>query len=307
MARTREPFTIRTGGRPPLVHDRVPQQLGVQVCRVLEKAIPQLYNPGARVYSNALEDFAFAHGIEVHPSVGKRDADSALQNLARDGDLRFLDLVEYIGQRAIEMEDANELHVDPPDRPPGLPVAFRACTVPEALDEVDELFRRAGFGYKFEGGHIVRVADSIVHASVVTPTFELLAEDPDYKAASNYYHKAHGFIRSGDMEEAHTNAGKALESTLKTIISKRGWTQKGDTLKRLLEEVIERGLLPQFQHNYMKHLELAVLAGTGQPRNKAGAHGAQAPLDIPVFVADFTLHATAAAIILLIRAERALP
>ena len=45
-----------------------------------------------------------------------------------------------------------------------------------AIDELNERFRRAGVGYQFEGGQIIRVDSELVHREVVRPVLRYLHE-----------------------------------------------------------------------------------------------------------------------------------
>ena len=110
-------------------------------------------------------------------------------------------------------------------------------------------------------------------------------------------------------EEAIGGCLKALESTLKIICHRRGWQFDGEkhTAKALIEIVFEKGLIPDYLQSQFGALRSALESGVPTIRNRAGGHGAGVKRrEVPGYLASYTLHLTAAAILFLAEAEAAL-
>jgi AbiJ N-terminal domain 4 len=176
----------------------------------------------------------------------------------------------------------------------------------EGLVELNERFLRAGVGYQFENGQIIRVDSQYVHAEVVKEALRLLCE-PGFEEANDEVMKAHRYLREGSLRDCNTAALRAMETVLKVICDARGWTyQEGDTVERLLAIVCRDGLFPDYLGGYFTNLIGAMKAGVPRIRDRQGGHGA-APGDDPVpdHIAAFALHLTAANIVMLVKAHRA--
>jgi hypothetical protein len=176
----------------------------------------------------------------------------------------------------------------------------------EGILELNERFLRAGVGYQFENGRIIRVDSQYVHAEVVKEALRLLHE-PGFEQANDEFMKAHRHLREGSLRDCNTAALRSMETVLKVICDARGWTrQEGDTAERLLAIVCREGLFPDYLGGYFTNLIGAMKAGVPKIRDRQGGHGA-APGDDPVpdHVAAFALHLTAANITMLVKAHRA--
>jgi len=186
---------------------------------------------------------------------------------------------------------------------------FRGATEDpaEGVVELNQRFLRAGVGYQFENGQIVRVDSQYVHAEVVKEALRLLSE-PGFEEANSEFMKAHRHLREGSLRDCNTAALRAMENVLKVICDARGWTyERGDTVERLLAIVRREGLFPDYLGGYFDNLIGAMKAGVPKVRDRQGGHGA-APGDDPVpdHIAAFALHLTAANIVMLVKAHRAI-
>jgi hypothetical protein len=172
--------------------------------------------------------------------------------------------------------------------------------------ELNARFLRAGVGYQFENGRIIRVDSQYVHAEVVKEALRLLCE-PGFAEANDEFMTAHRHLREGKLRDCNTAALRSMETVLKVICDARGWThQKGDTVDRLLAIVRREGLFPDYLGGYFDNLMGAMKAGVPKIRDRQGGHGA-APGDdrVPDHVAAFALHLTGANIVMLVKAHRA--
>jgi hypothetical protein len=174
----------------------------------------------------------------------------------------------------------------------------------EGLVELNQRFLRGGVGYQFEKGQIIRVDSQYVHAEVVKEALRLLGE-PGFEEANAEFMKAHRHLREGNLRDCNTAALRAMETVLKVICDARGWTrQTGDTAERLLGIVRREGLFPDYLGGYFDNLIGAMKGGVPKIRDRQGGHGA-APGDdpVPVHIAAFALHLTAANIVMLVKAH----
>jgi hypothetical protein len=180
----------------------------------------------------------------------------------------------------------------------------------EGVVELNQRFLQHSVGYQFENGEIIRIDSQYVHSEVVKEALRLLCE-PELKEANDEFMKAHRYLREGggSLRDCNTAALRAMENTLKVICDARGWDyQKGDTVERLLAIVQRQGLFPDYLGGYFTNLIGAMKAGVPKIRDRQGGHGA-APGDDPVpdHIGAFALHLTAANIVMLVKAYRALP
>ena len=101
----------------------------------------------------------------------------------------------------------------------------------------------------------------------------------------------------------------ALESTLKVICHRRGWQLNAEkaTVNSLIDIVFKEGLIPDYLQSQFSALRSVLESGVPTIRNRAGAHGAGVKRrEVPAYLASYTLHLTAAAILFLAEAEAAL-
>jgi hypothetical protein len=176
----------------------------------------------------------------------------------------------------------------------------------EALEEVNGRFQEAGIGYQYAGGHIVRIDSQLVHAEVVKPLIAQL-EEPAYSSAKKEFMESHRLYREGNFEQTLTECCKALESVLKVIAQRKGWSvSPNSTAKPLLDAAFQNGLLPEYLQGEFTALRSLLESGVPTVRNRSSGHGAgTATRVIPRHLASFQLHQTAAALVFLIEAANA--
>jgi hypothetical protein len=145
---------------------------------------------------------------------------------------------------------------------------------------------------------------------VVKEALRLLHE-PEFVTANDEFMIAHRHLRGGNLRDCNTAALRATENVLKVICDTKEWPrQPGDTFERLLAIVQREGLFPGYlvEDGYFRNLIGAMKAGLPKIRDRQGGHG-PAPGDEPVpdHIGAFALHLTAANIVMLVKAYRALP
>jgi hypothetical protein len=175
-----------------------------------------------------------------------------------------------------------------------------SATPDNVIEEINDRFREAGFGFQFNGGKMIRVDAEVVHREVVLPALHLLRDDR-FKSADQEYRAAHTAYRHGKFEDSLVGCAKALESVLKVIGTERGWEIKeNDAASKLIHAAAESGFLPSYHRNALNHLVGLIESSTPMVRNKMGGHGAGTePRDVPRHLAAYQLHQTAAVILFL--------
>jgi hypothetical protein len=84
----------------------------------------------------------------------------------------------------------------------------------DAIEEINHRLRRAGIGYQFESGDVVRVDSTVLHQSAVVPVLRLLA-DGRYATVDTEFRSAHKHYRNDEYEQCLVECLKSLESMLK--------------------------------------------------------------------------------------------
>ncbi|MDO8680394.1 MAG: hypothetical protein Q7R30_17900 [Acidobacteriota bacterium] len=185
--------------------------------------------------------------------------------------------------------------------------AHPVMTVQQTIDELNQRFREHGIGYQYESGMVQRVDSEFLHSETVKPALQVLAAKR-FAGANHEFLNAHEHYRHGRYGEALNECLKAFESTLKVICEKQKWpVQEKDTAKSLLEIVFKHGLVPDYMQSEFSGLRAVLEAGVPTTRNRESGHGAgSVPKKIPVHLASFALHLTAASILFLTESEKQL-
>ena len=178
-------------------------------------------------------------------------------------------------------------------------------TASEAIDDLNEYFRRAGVGFEYSSGQINRVDSELLHNEVVQPALHFLNQ-PGFEGPQEEILVAFRQYQNGENEAAIVSANSAFESTLKSICDQRGWEyNKGARATDLLKIVRDERLLPINLHKSFEQL-YATLNGLPELRNKLGAHGqGSKPVTTPDYMVSYALHLAASNILLLVEANNA--
>ncbi len=179
-----------------------------------------------------------------------------------------------------------------------------------AINELNARLKEAGIGYQFERGHIIEISSQYVHAEVVRPALQLLAEE-GFDGAEDEFQRAHKHYRAKEYAEAISNGLKALESTLKAICDKQKWSYPkkataDDLIKIVFDKIVfDNGLLPPYLKSHFDAFQRAMEKGLPPLRNELGGHGQGSKVrDVPEYLAGYAIHTAAANIVLLVRAHK---
>jgi hypothetical protein len=173
------------------------------------------------------------------------------------------------------------------------------------IEELNAWMLEDGFGYQIEEGQVVQINSKFLHSEAVVPTLRLLS-DPAFAGANAEFRQAHAEFRAGEYEDCIHDCCNAFESVLKVILDKKGWAYHStDTAKKLLDVAFVNNLIPAHMQNSFTGLRTILESGVPTVRNKTAGHGAGAsPRNIPKYIAEFQMHQTAAAILLLVEAAK---
>lgn len=179
----------------------------------------------------------------------------------------------------------------------------------EAIKELNVRFREHGIGYKYENGHIMRVDSEYLHAQAVKPALELLRGAGEaFAGPMEEFLSAHDHYRHGKHKDAIANALKAFESTMKAVCTARRWPfdPQKDTASKLIEIVLDNELIPGYLQTHFNALRSVLEAGLPTVSNRTSRHGqGSQPTTVPDHLAAYTLHLTAANVVLLLEAHKA--
>ena len=302
---------VAEGNAPDVfVYDNLPEGLRVQIIHIWGDAIGRFYEynlyefPEGRIENNdgwatihdivAREHCVFQLGPESR--INERCANYLLNSRSVE---KALDLIEC-SFSYIEGVARNFNHYEVEKC--GIKVA-----ADDAIDELNERFRRAGVGYQFENSRIFRVDSELIHSEVVRPVLRYLHQK-GFEGPCDEFLQAHAHYRAGETKDAITDANNAFESTLKAILDQRHWGYpQGARASELLKEVRANDLLPDYLDNSFNQLAATLKSGLPKVRGEEGAHGqGAAPRETPAYVAAYALHLAAANILFLVEAHKAM-
>ena len=291
------------------IYDALPRTLLVQIVHIWRDAIGPYYKPRGFARSDVPSNNAgwqFIHGVVAR--------EHGMFELAHDHDIdkrceSYL-LESRSAEAALDLIEAAFLYLDRVARKFDIRKRERRgikITPDAAIEELNVRFRRAGVGYRFEAGKLLRVDSELLHSEVVQPALGYLHHE-GFEGPSAEYLQAHAHYRVGDAKAAITEANNAFESTLKAICDQRSWWYpKGATASRLLRVVRQHGLLPDYLDTSFDQLAATLKSGLPRVRGEEGAHGQGAePRETPDHVAAYALHLAAAQILFLVEANLAM-
>jgi hypothetical protein len=281
------------------VYDKVPKVLRVQVSNIFKGALGTTeeraqYN-SCGVYEFIKKRVAHEHGRPSLADQHLASADVLLCILKEQDTLLWLDVVELSSRCIIE---ARGRYTDHQRK-----LADITIRADEAVTELNERFRRAGFGYRFESGKIIRIDSEFLHQETTRPALSLLS-DSRFAGADEEFRAAYDHLKAGQNKDCAVNALNALESTMKAICDAKGWKYlKGARATDLLKIVRRENLFPDFADQSFEQLLATLKSGLPAVRNEAGGHGqGSVPVEIPTYVAVYALNLAASKIRFLVEA-----
>jgi len=286
----------------------VPVSLRIQICHIWKKCLglPQRRNIGGGrvdnpVYTTLHQELAAEFGQFSLGSTLHGDAAAIIDFFTRQANTeQALDVIEMSFRFAINGNSSRQWIEE-------WEVEISSA---EAVSDLNQRFLEHGVGYTFLDGEqpqLIKRDNEHLHQETVIPALQLLHEE-GFKGANQEYRKAHEHYRHGAHKECLVECLKAFESTMKTICTKRKWVYKDtDTARGLIDTCLQNGLLPPFMQTHLGTVKSALESAIPTVRNKLGGHGQGVePNEVPQFYSEYLLHETAATILFLVDAYKAL-
>lgn len=174
------------------------------------------------------------------------------------------------------------------------------CSI--AFNKINQKFKQNSLGYEIVNNQLIRIDNQFIHSEVVIGAINLLVEE-SFTSVSDEFLKAHQHYKDGDYKDAVVNAGKAFESTMKTICSKNGYNYDAqrDTANTLIRHLFDNELIPSYMQNHIQGLKQALENSAHVLRNKNGGHGqGDVIIDVDDSIVRYTLNLCATNIVFLV-------
>jgi hypothetical protein len=304
---TRQKRIEKAGKQDVYQYDDFPKQFRVQVTYILTSALGRyvkrdFYSPRSTEFWKYIRD-TLGRELGVYSLANRKwpvtpDVECLDFVLQSDGDglLDMIELAFKVIDRAVRRLSHTEMEESEIQQTPD-----------DAIEELNHRFREHALGYQYMGGKIVRLDSEFLHAEVSAPALSLLNSE-GFDGPADEFLRAFEHYRHGRKKEAVADALKAFESTMKAICVKRRWNfLPTATAKPLLDVLFSNGLIPAELDSHFAGLRTALESGLPTISNRTSRHGQGLnPIELPSHVAAYALHLTAADIVFLIEANKAL-
>jgi HEPN domain-containing protein len=159
----------------------------------------------------------------------------------------------------------------------------------ECEGELNDCFSMHGSSWRFVNGEAILVSSEYLHEEVQARTLRLLGEGGAFGALEEFQ-SAIQDLQAGETKDAVIKAHKSLESVMKTALR----TNEHKTFGRLLSDLIDSGLIPEYYDEFLRHFEKVAL-GAVKERNRPGTgHGqGSEPVEVSRSLAEFTINLVA--------------
>ena len=244
-------------------------------------------------WSELQEKLLYLHGLRSLSDVPTSDPTSEISTfLLRCRDDHFLDFIELIFQSELIWNVLDPRTGDRLD-------VHRLVDNFNTFLEVDELpYYLTGFNVSNDRietyPQIIRRDSQSLHQTAIKPTLALLSYST-FTSANEEFLDALKDFRTGDYGDCVVKCGSSLESVMKIICDRKGWSyQQTDTAGTLLDSILPRTSL----ESYFKQ-PIMLIATIRNRLSKAHGAGTEQKV-VPKHVANYVINATASAILLLV-------
>lgn len=180
------------------------------------------------------------------------------------------------------------------------PYIYPQCQ--SAFSRINQKLKQNSLGYEILGNQLIRIDNQYIHSEIVKKAIGLLQEQ-EFHSVSEEFLKAHEHYKERDYKDAIVNAGKAFESTMKTICSKNGYNYDSprDTANTLIKHLFDNELIPSYMQTHIQGLKQALENSAHVLRNKNGGHGqGDVVLEVDDSIVRYTLNLCATNIVFLV-------
>lgn len=175
--------------------------------------------------------------------------------------------------------------------------------VNDAIVELNYRFKQHNLGYEFIDSQIITIDSTLLHETVVKPALKILFEE-GFEGSEDEIREAYEKRRKGDNKNAILEAGKAFESTMKTICEKQGYTydKSKDTAQKLISILENNGFFPSYMNAHLTSIRTTLETGLPVVRNKVSSHGqGNQVTTVSDEFTDYALHLAATNMLFLVR------
>jgi hypothetical protein len=171
----------------------------------------------------------------------------------------------------------------------------------DAIDDLNTRFRENGLGYKFDAGIIIKIDNELLHNETTKPVLQFLIKK-EYETINDEFLMAYNHYRHGNFKECLNECLKALETTLKIICDKKGWSYTvKDTSSKLIQIVFQEKLIPDYLQSQITSLRATIESGVPTIRNRNSGHGqGTTKISVEESLVSYTLNLTGSSIKFLI-------
>lgn len=211
--------------------------------------------------------------------------------IVRQGDPdSFLDLCEILADASVTGRAWSNMYGQ----------GGRYAALPRVRDDLNELFDRHRFGYRFEGEEIRPISSPLVDDVVVGPALLAVAR-PGWDEVERSYREAVQHLRRSDEgRDALTSASTAVESALKAL------GMSGNTLTELVRALGRSNLMPGHTAAIFPQLDSLFARLNAWRSTEGDAHGRQPDAgDPPRPLVALAVHWAGAALVYLASLEAA--
>lgn len=279
-------------------YDEIPDKLRRQIVMILDKVFPvyECNNVWTQIRAIMCREMGVFHLIEEE--VGT-DEDECINYILEHEDTdEVLDIIELSFRIFLERNRITN------DR-----VTKELQTTEDIINELNNRFKENNVGYEFIAGKIIRIDRKLVHSEIIKPALNLLYEE-EFEGANDEFLKAHEYYRNKDYKNSILYAGKAFESTMKTICEKvpYEYNKDRDTANKLIDILCKNDFIPMSLKNHFQGLDKALSSikttlESGLPtlRNRKGGHGqGDEVVFVPEQLVTYALNLSATNIVLLV-------
>lgn len=258
-------------GEPEVyIYDEFPEAFRNQVFYIMEDVLDKYTEEyDEKLWNHLYYVFAREKGIknlgmydiEKSGNYGKSNFE---EYIAKSDNIDFLDMLDFV---------FNKIDVGIRKIPPKFHTQKDiGDIVDKTVEELNYRFKQHNLGYEFVNGEVIRIDNKLLHQEVIKPALRLLYEE-NFDGAEEEFRKAFEYRRKGDNKNAILEAGKAFESTMKTICDKKSYTydKAKDTAKKLIEILESNNFYPSYMSSHMANLRTTLGSGLPVVRNKQAA------------------------------------
>lgn len=290
---------MNESGEPEVfVYNSFPQAFRNQVFYIMKDVLEPYSTYNEELWDAFEENYCREKGLKgmkydkLHKGYGK---DSIEFYFSGSNDVDFLDAIDYffyiIDKKMRTLKPKYQYDYDADG------------AVNDAIVELNYRFKQHNLGYEFINSQIITIDSTFLHKTAVKPTLKLLFEE-GFEGAEDEIRNAYEKRRKGDNKNAILEAGRAFESTMKTICDKKGYEydKAKDTAQKLISILEKNQFYPSYMNAHLTNLRTTLETGLPVVRNKIAGHGqGNEVVTIPDEFTDYALHLAATNILFLVR------